>query len=95
MFDQRFSRVSILVLPRACRRKKKFSKIVFSPITSKHQWHTFDGMMQRFAFAFSMGLAAVALNAMLWVVSLPWMTWKFVSWVLSKVRASHRNLVLH
>lgn len=35
-----------------------------------------------------MGLAAVAVNAVLWILSLPWVAWKLISWQLAKVRAS-------
>eukprot|EP00903_Cladosiphon_okamuranus_P021649 g19903.t1 len=70
-------------LERSCRRRD-VDKIVYAPITSKYGWHTFDGMMQRFAFAFAMGLVAVALNGLLWVFSLPWVTWRFLKWATSK-----------
>ncbi|CAM9885508.1 unnamed protein product [Ectocarpus fasciculatus] len=62
-----------------CGWREKNEKFV--PITSTYGWHTFDGMLQRLLFAFTMGLVAVALNALLWVLSLPWVVWRLVSWV--------------
>ncbi|CAB1096081.1 unnamed protein product [Ectocarpus sp. CCAP 1310/34] len=57
----------------------------FAPITYTYGWHTFDGMLQRLLFASTMGLVAVTLNALLWVLSLPWVAWRIVCWVLYKV----------
>ncbi|CAM9548053.1 unnamed protein product, partial [Ectocarpus fasciculatus] len=53
----------------------------FAPITSTYGWHTFDGTLQRLLFASTMGLVAVALHALLWVLSLPWVAWRLVCWV--------------
>eukprot|EP00752_Nemacystus_decipiens_P006636 g5966.t1 len=65
--------------------------INFKPITAMYWWRAFDGMVQRFAFAFTMGLAAVALNALLWVLSMPWIAWKIVRWLYSKPDKTERG----
>lgn len=52
----------------------------FIPITSTSEWSTFEGFLQRLTFALTMGLAAVALSALLWIVSLPWVAWSLLSW---------------
>eukprot|EP00903_Cladosiphon_okamuranus_P011821 g11108.t2 len=62
--------------------------IVFKPVTTMCWWRTFDGMMQRFAFAYTMGLAAVVLNAILWMLSMPLIVWKIVRWTFRKVALS-------
>lgn len=56
------------------------------PITATHGWHTFDGTLQRLFFVLTMGLVAVGLNALLWVLSLPWVAWRLICWVSYEVR---------
>lgn len=68
-----------------CWRREEFTLDDFKPITSMYWWHTFDGVMQRFAFAFTMGSAAVVLNALLWLLSMPWIAWRLVRWIFSEV----------
>lgn len=58
----------------------------FVPITATYGWHTFDGTLQRIFFVLTMGLVAVGLNALLWVLSLPWVAWRLVCWVSYEVR---------
>lgn len=52
----------------------------FIPATSTYAWFTFEGFIQRGAFALTMGLAAVALSSLLWVISLPWVAWSLLRW---------------
>lgn len=52
----------------------------FIPATSTFEWFTFEGFLQRLTFALTMGLAAVALSALIWIISLPWVAWSLLSW---------------
>ena len=63
----------------------------FKPVTAMYWWRTFDGTMQRVAFACTMGSTAVVLNALLWLLSMPWIAWKLFKWTFSKVRRPVRG----
>ncbi|CAN0416249.1 unnamed protein product [Ascophyllum nodosum] len=52
----------------------------FTPATSTYGWFTFEGFLQRGAFALTMGVAALALSALLWIISLPWVAWSLFRW---------------
>lgn len=62
----------------------------FNPVTLTYKWFTFEGMLQRIIFAFTLGLAAVVLLSFLWTISLPWLAWslllRFDPRVLCQVR---------
>lgn len=47
---------------------------------SSYEWYTFDGCIQRICFAFTMGLVAVALSSVLWLVSIPWISRDLHQW---------------
>ncbi|CAM9154356.1 unnamed protein product [Ectocarpus fasciculatus] len=40
-----------------------------------HEWRTFEGGLQRVAFAFTLGAAAIVMSAILWTLSVPWVAW--------------------
>lgn len=48
---------------------------MMKPFSTTHQWKTLEGGLQRFEFAFTFGVAAVGLSAILWIVSVPWVAW--------------------
>ncbi|CAN0376362.1 unnamed protein product, partial [Ascophyllum nodosum] len=52
----------------------------FTPATSTYGWFTFEGLLQRGAFTLTMGVAALALSALLWIISLPWVAWSLLRW---------------
>lgn len=52
----------------------------FKPVTSTYEWFTFEGSLQRLAFALTMGLTAVAFSTLLWIISLPWVAWSLLCW---------------
>ena len=76
--------------PRYCRRADS-TPTDFVPITCTYGWLVINGAMQRFAFASTMGLAAVALNGLLWLLSLPWIAWGLLRLKVSEVRARAVN----
>eukprot|EP00903_Cladosiphon_okamuranus_P019883 g18275.t1 len=57
---------------------------LYDPFTSSILWYTLEGLMQRLMFALTMGVAALLLSALLWMLSLPLVAWNIVRWVASK-----------
>ena len=53
-------------------------------------WFISDGSFQRLTFACTFGICALAMSAILWVLSLPWVSWCLlrVVWATSTVSAS-------
>eukprot|EP00903_Cladosiphon_okamuranus_P014652 g13586.t1 len=47
----------------------------WGPASNTHKWKTFEGSLQRRAFAWTLGAAAVVLSAVLWILSVPWVAW--------------------
>lgn len=45
------------------------------PASATHKWETFEGSLQRWAFAWTLGIAAVVMSAILWILSVPWVAW--------------------
>ncbi|CAB1107646.1 unnamed protein product [Ectocarpus sp. CCAP 1310/34] len=53
------------------RRGRSQAKML-KPFSTSHQRKTLEGGLQRLEFAFTFGVAAVGLSAILWIVSVPW-----------------------
>lgn len=55
------------------------------PFSMSYVWLTIEGGIQKLLFASTMGLTAVALSALLWVVSTPWIAWRLLRWAYPAV----------
>lgn len=63
------------------KRQEEIAK-AFAPVTSTYAWFTLVGFLQRLTFAGTMGVVAVAMSGVLWIISLPWVAWSLVRWVV-------------
>lgn len=64
-----------------CWPKEHGSGRSVKPITATYRYRTVDGAVQRLFFAGTMGLVAVIISSILWVMSIPWVGWKILCWM--------------
>ncbi|CAM9397930.1 unnamed protein product [Ectocarpus fasciculatus] len=64
----------------------------FKACTQTHEWRTFEGGVQRLLFAFTFGVAAIAMSAILWTLSVPWVAWCLLRLAHPVVEKGARNV---
>lgn len=62
------------------------SSDAFPTFSSTTRWRSIEGAINRLIFACTMGVVAVVLLSVLWVVSLPWIAWRIFRWRFPRVR---------
>lgn len=73
---------------------KSKTKKRFLPASQTHEWKTVEGGFQRLGFACTLGLAALVVTSILWMVSVPWVAWCLLRWARPAVSASRSSLAM-
>lgn len=79
---------SLSTIPWACRR------LAFSlrrPASMSFNWHTIEETGNRLLFSLTMGIASLVMLVGLWIISVPWISWRIVRWVFPPVRLKLRR----